>query len=142
MPFANQRGFITGLLEQGRNGGMLRGQSKNFDFVAEVFSFGERFFKTHAGAGRISSGDERAARRGAYRRRGIGVEETDALPREAIEVWSLVIGAAVTTQIAVAEIVGEDEKNVWSTVLGEFECGNNCGAGDCGANEFAARDVA
>src|SRR2546421_5554910 len=97
MPFANQRCLITALLEQGRNGGMLRWQPESFNFVTQVCSFGKRFFKTYARAGRIAPGDERATRRRAYRRCGIGVEETDALRGEVIEVWRLEIGTAVAT---------------------------------------------
>src|SRR2546421_10406745 len=97
MPFADQRGLITALLEQGRNGGMLRRQPESFNFVTQVCSFGERFFKTYARAAWITPGDERATRRCAYRRCGIGVQETDALRGEVIEVWRLVIGTAVAT---------------------------------------------
>ena len=61
---------------------------------------------------RIASGDKRAPRRRADRRRGVGTRELDALLREPIEVGRLVIGAAVAAQIAVAQIVREDEEDV------------------------------
>ena len=61
---------------------------------------------------RIASGDKRASRRRADRRRGVGTRELDALLREPIEVGRLIVGAAKTAQITVAQIVREDEEDV------------------------------
>src|SRR4029450_8347917 len=61
--------------------------------------------------------DKRTSRRRAEGRRRVGTREPDALPREPIEVGRLVIGATVAAQIAVAQIVREDEENVRSGTL-------------------------
>ena len=53
--------------------------------------------------------------------------------------WSLVVGAAVATQIAVAEIVGKYEEYVgpFRLGLGKFWRSGNSGACECGGNEVA-----
>src|ERR1051325_1354239 len=96
---------------------MFRWQSEGFHPLTQFSGFGQRFLKSNARAGRIASGDECAARRGAHRRSRISIDETNALGRKPIEVRGLIIRTTVATQITIAKIVGENEKNVWLICL-------------------------
>src|SRR6266498_3155468 len=92
---------------------MLRWQPESHRFLAEVSSFGQGFFQPNMSSRRVASGDESAARGRAHRRSGIGINETNTLGGQTIQVWGLIIRTPVATQITITKIVGEDEQNVW-----------------------------
>jgi len=62
---------------------------------------------------RVLAGQDARPRRRAERVRGVRLGELHATGRKSIEIWRLVIGAAETVQVAPAEIVGEDEDDIW-----------------------------
>ena len=72
-------------------------------------------------AGRVLAGHDRRPRRGAYRGCGISVREPQALGRQSIQVWSLVVLAAVAPEVAPPEVVGHDEDHVGPLGGGEGE---------------------
>src|SRR5512132_1264914 len=118
---------------------MLRWQSESLRLLAEVSSFGQGFFQPHTSSRGVTSGDESAARGRAHRRSGIGINETNTLAGETIQVWGLIIRTTVAAQITITKIVGEDEQNVWRarrfghTVSCPGDCrAGKSGAGDCG----------
>ena len=101
---------------------MIGRQAQRVCFVAEITSFRERLLQANSRARGIAAGDEGATRGRANGRGGIGIDETNALRGQAIQIWSLIIRTAKATEIAVAEIVGEDENDVRATRLrvGDF----------------------
>src|SRR5882672_464953 len=100
-PGQRTRSLITVLLEQRRDRGVTGRQTERHRFVAQLSSFGQGFFQTNASSCRVASGDQGTTRGCANRRRRIGIEQANALRCEQVEIWSLVIWAAVTAQIAV-----------------------------------------
>ena len=60
----------------------------------------------------IASRDERCPRGRAYGRRRIGVRKFHTLPGQVIQHRGLVVGTPVAAQIAIAEVVGQDEYDV------------------------------
>jgi hypothetical protein len=87
---------------------------------------------------RVASGDKRTSRRRADGCRGVGAREPDALLREPIEGGGLVIGAAMTAQIAVAQIVREDEEDVRPGTLRRAASRNGTNRG---SHRRAGRDL-
>ncbi len=72
-----------------------------------------------AGALRPLPGDEGRPRRRADRTGRVGVREAHALRGEAIEVGCLVKGAAVAAEIALPEVVGDEEDDAGTVGRGE-----------------------
>ena len=66
----------------------------------------------HAGARPVLAAHQRRARRLAVRAAGVAAGEPHPLRRQAVDVRRLVILAAVTGDVGVAEVVGEDEDDV------------------------------
>ena len=61
---------------------------------------------------RILSGKQRVAGRGRYRGRGIRLGQADALPGEPVHLGRLHIPGAIAPQVAVPEIIGQDDHHV------------------------------
>ena len=93
---------------------MLRWEPESLRFLTQFSSLGQRFFKPNASSGGVASGDESAARWRAHWRSRIGVDETNALGGETIQLGGLIVRPTVATQVAVTKIIGEYEQNVWT----------------------------
>src|SRR4029453_1784858 len=106
MPLADQ-GCVVAVLPDQRCNRRVRGRQTD---VRRAFAR-QRLLQPNLQPLRRASGYKRTSRRRAEGRRRVGTREPDALPREPIEVGRLVIGATVAAQIAVAQIVREDEEN-------------------------------
>jgi len=61
----------------------------------------------------VIAGHQRAARRRAHRASGVGLREAQTARGQGVDVGSADALLAVTTKVAVAEIVGQDENDVW-----------------------------
>jgi hypothetical protein len=61
-------------------------------------------------------------RRGAYRRAGIELGETQALRGQGIDIGSADLLLAITTQVAIAEVIREDENDIGTGGLNGGEC--------------------
>src|SRR5205823_14915700 len=76
--------------------------------------------KTYAQPVLIAAGDQRRSARGAYGGIGIGLQETNAVVGNRIDIRCAQVRAPVAGDIGKAEIVGENEDNVrWSVGLAE-----------------------
>jgi len=107
MPLADQRCVVAVLLQQRGDGRVLGRQPDVRRRRAP-----QRLFETDGKTLRIPAGDVGAAGRRADRRGSVRAREHDAFFGEGIERRGLVVRAAVAAQIAVAEIVGEDEHDI------------------------------
>ena len=109
MPFADQRGLVTGLLQERRQGRMLRRQT---DLARHTRA--QRLFEPDGQPVLVTPGNQRDAGGGADRGIGIGLREAHTLGGDAIDVGRREIAAAVAGDIGIAEVVGENEQNVRS----------------------------
>ena len=60
----------------------------------------------------VKAGHEHAARRGADGRAGIGIGESHAVGGQAIEIRRFDLLLAVAAEVAVAEVIGQDEDDI------------------------------
>jgi hypothetical protein len=109
MPFADQRGLVAGLLQERRQGRMVRRQT---DLARHARA--QRLFEPDRQPVLVTPGNQRDAGGGADCRIGIGLGEAHALGGDAIDIGRGEIAAAVAGNIGIAEIVGENEQNVRS----------------------------
>ena len=103
MPFADDAGGVAGPLEQ-------RGHGRAAWFDEQPLDAGR-----DAGAllaERIFAGQERVARRRADRGHRVRVGEAQPLRGEPVHVGRLDFGRAVATEVAVADVIGQDEHDV------------------------------
>ena len=94
---------------------------------------------------RVSARDERASRRRAHGRRRIRAHELDALRGQPVEDRRLVVGPPVAAQVAVPEIVGQDEEHVGtlgSLRQSETQCRERARGGGGRVQELASCDCA
>ena len=133
MPFADQGGVVAVLPDErgdrwvaGRHSDGCRAPSRQWLLQPDVQPL------------RVASGEKRTSRRRADGRCGVGARELDPLLGEPIEGGRLVLGAAITAQIAVAQIVREDEEDVWPGTLRQAIC---CDATDCRDHRRAGSDL-
>src|SRR5688500_11806309 len=68
----------------------------------------------HAGANGIADGEESGAAGGADFSGAVKIGEAHALGGHAIKIWRADGGVAVATEVAVAQIVREDDDDVWT----------------------------
>src|SRR5262245_30647559 len=118
MPLANVGCAVAGAAEE-------RGDS---DFAgAKVHGRAVGDPVADADAGRCAAGHERGARWRTVGVAGIAAGEAESFSREAVEIWGLDVAAAVAGEVAVAEVVVEDEDDVgarWRLLSGAVvECG-------------------
>src|SRR6516165_5797958 len=107
MPFADQRRAVAGFFQDRRKCRMIRRQAEfSRDAVAQ------RFFETDRQPVLVATGDQRHARGGAYRGIGVGLREAHAGGGDTVDVGCGEIPPSVTGQIGIAEIVGQNKKNV------------------------------
>ena len=66
----------------------------------------------HAAAKRIAARHQRRPRRGAERRRAVELRQPRPFGRHAVEVRRFELRMAVAAEVAVAEVVGQDEDDV------------------------------
>ena len=104
MPLPDERRAVAGLLQQRRQGGMLRRQT---DIAA-----GQRLLQPDRQPVLVAAGDQRGARRRTDRGVGVRLQEAHALGRQAIDVRRADIGTPVARYVGVTEIVGHDEDDV------------------------------
>src|SRR5439155_15054795 len=60
----------------------------------------------------VQPGHEGAPRRGADRAAGVALGKADALARQPVDVWRLDLRLPVAAEVAVPEVVGQDEDDV------------------------------
>lgn len=125
VPLADATGGVTALLEDGRKGGAAGSEESG----RVAWEDGGVFTPPS-----VFARQERVAGGSAGSRGGVAVCEAEASAGEFIEVGSFEGGAAVTTEVAVADIIGEDEDDVG--VLGGG--GLDLGGGGKSAEEVAA----
>ena len=68
----------------------------------------------YGGVARVLARHERAARGRTDARPGVALGEARAVGRQAVDVWGLYVLATVARQVAVAQVVGQDEDDVRS----------------------------
>jgi hypothetical protein len=107
MPFANQRGLVTGLFQERRQGRMVRRQTKPARPTGA-----QRLFEPDGHPVLVTPGNQRNAGGGADCGIRIGLCEAHALGGDAIDIGRGEIAATVAGNIGIAEIVGENEQNV------------------------------
>jgi hypothetical protein len=109
MPFADQRGLVTGLLQERRQGRMARRQT---DLARRPRA--QRLFEPDRQPVLVTPSDQRDSGSGADRGIGISLREAHALGGDAVDIGRREIAAPIAGEIGIAEIVGENEKNVRS----------------------------
>jgi len=139
VPLADQRGLVARAAQQRRD---RRMSVRDPDLRR---SPAERLLETHAQALRITARDERAARGRADRCGCVVARELEPLSREPVEYRRLVVGAAIAAQVAVAEVVGQDEHHVGPRGLlrmrGPRAERRDCGRSDGGTENVSASHV-
>ena len=105
MPFADEGRAIASFPEKRRQRWLLGRQSDDS-------RGGQRLLQTDREAVLISAGDQRDAGGRADRRIGVRLQKTHAGRGETIDVRRSKVGPAVTGDVGVSEIVGEDEDDV------------------------------
>ncbi len=126
VPLADCRGLVALVLEDVGEGDFFEGHA--FVVVREEHA-------GDAGARGVAAGHERGARGRADGIGRSGVGEAKAFAGDAIDVGGCQ-GAAVATEVAVAEVVAEDHHNVGGAAGG----GEGVGRGACGGDEFSSGD--
>ena len=112
VPFPDERRIISGALNDRRDRGVITRNADGLYAITQHLSIANRFFQANREPGGIPSCKKTDAGRRANRCSGIGVREAHPFLREPIQMRRSVIGPTVTTQIAPAEIVGENENNI------------------------------
>ena len=105
VPLSNDPGSVPVVLEHPGNGYLRCRQSRSFEAPTCPF---------HPDALLVASGDEGDPCRRAHRRRRVVVRESDAFTSQAVEVRRRQVSGPVGPQIAIAQIVGQDEDDIRS----------------------------
>ena len=140
MPFADQ-GCVVAVLPDERGDRRVAGRQPDVGRASSR----QGLLQPDVQPLRVASGEKRTSRRRADGSCGVGARERDSLLGEPIERGRLVVGAAVTAQIAIAQIVREDEEDVWSGTLRQAICrqGTDCrrhGRAGSDLEKLATRD--
>jgi len=109
VPLADQRGRVAGLAEQRRHRRML---GRKADRRAAVEARGHRFLGRAPQLVLVAPGDHREPGRRADRRVGVSAIEAQALFRHPVEARRNRCAPAVTAEVGIAEVVGNDEDEV------------------------------
>ena len=108
VPFTDERGAIACIFEQTGRGGHGGGNEQR------CLAIRDTFVQTRAVLPpRILPGDERVTCGRANRGGGVTILEAQALAGQAVDVRRLYQRAAVATGIAPADVIGEDDEDVW-----------------------------
>src|SRR5262249_23031795 len=115
VPFADVCGGVSRRLERLGEGRLFERQLRGDDgaqqwLVGPVGAAGDEVGEVEAL--RVLAGDQRGARRRADGAGGVGGGELYAVGGEAVEVRRAVVGAAVTAEVAGAEVVDQDDDDV------------------------------
>src|SRR5579871_339754 len=105
---------------------------------ADIAARVERFFQADRQTVLIASGDEGGARGGAYCGIGIRLLELHAPCGDAVDVGRAVVWPAVTGEVGITHVVGEDENDIGRRI-GSVERWRDEGRGG-GGQHLAARD--
>ena len=132
VPLADERGGVAGGAEVIGDGFFADGQT---DAGRGVFRTDGIKFKTETGL--VATGEQRGAGGGAERGGDVTVGEAHAAGREGIEVRCGDFFAAVATEFAVTEIVGDDKDDVGARLRFGRCSDHDMGAGDGEAEEEA-----
>src|SRR5882672_6497174 len=108
MPFADECRAVARFLEQ-RGQGRVAGWQANALRRRCVDRFLEAHRKTHL----IASGDQSRACRRTTRGIRISLRELQSLDCQTVDVWRRVVTLAVAAHVPIAEVVRQDEYNVW-----------------------------
>ena len=137
VPLADERCVVAIRFQQRRDRRMLGRQAKVGRRARR-----QRLGKADRKSLRVAAGDVCAASGSADRRGGVRAREPQPLPRESVEHRCLIVRPTVATQIAIPEIVREDEQDVGPfrgvTVL-DVRRKRRC---YCRLDELSARDFA
>ena len=115
-PLADEPGGIAGLIHEVGDGEGVGGHGR--------LAFGLDFLvAADRGVAVVLARHERASRRRADRRAGVGLGEPHALGREPVDVRRLDELLPETAEVAVAEVIREDEDDV-----GPVRCNHRAGA--------------
>src|SRR6266699_3926163 len=108
MPFADECRAVARFLEQ-------RGQGRVAGWQANAFRRGciDRFLEAHRKTHLIASGNQPRARRRATRGVRISLRELQSLDYQTVDVWRRVVTLAVAAHVRIAEVVHQDEDDVW-----------------------------
>src|SRR5215472_9723588 len=107
MPFADQRSAIARVLQDRRQGRMIRRQAD--------LSWGacaQRLLEPYRQPVLVTPGNQRYARSRADRRIGISLCEAHTFGGNAVDIGGGEIPASIAGDIGITEVVGEDEQNV------------------------------
>ena len=108
VPLADQRGLVPSQLKAGCHGGVLGWQADGFVAVTE------RFHEADGQAGGVPPGHQGDACWGAHGGRGVVAREAESVAGEPVDMGGAIVRPAVAAQVPVAEVVGEDEHDVWA----------------------------
>src|SRR5688500_20353262 len=101
----------------------------------------QRLPQAHLETLRIATGGEGASRRPAHRSCSVRAQELQPLPRQAVERRRAIVGTTIAAQVAVSEIVGEDEEHVGRPPRRRTPAGGyGRGGAHGGADELASGD--
>ena len=122
------------MFEQRREGGVI------FRDADVVVAIGQGLTEADFEAVRIAAGMEGAARGSAHGSRGIVVGELHSFLGQVVDERRLVFGAAIGAEVAVAEVVREDEQDVGACgARGQDVAGGpERGGGDGGLDKVAS----
>jgi len=104
MPLADQGRLVAGPLQERRQG-RVRGWQADLPRR-------EGLFQADRQPVLVPPGDQRHAGGGADRGIGVGLQETQAVGRKAVDIGGAEITPPVAGHVGIAEIVGEDEQDV------------------------------
>ena len=107
VPFADQSGGVAGVLQRLGQGHFGGGQAAGGDGAEDA-----ELIVGHAGADGVASGHESGAARGADLGGGIELREAQAFGGHTIQIRRLDRRVAVAAEVAVAEVVGQDDDDV------------------------------
>ena len=109
VPFADEGGFVAGVVEEAGPGGEAVAGGAAIDVVGDLVGV------------RVEAGEEGGAAGGAERGDGEGVLEHGAFAGETVYAGGLCEGVAAAAELVPAEVVDQDEDDVWA--LGGLEEG-------------------
>src|SRR5690606_168885 len=120
VPLAREKRGVTSVLERlgeshltQREFGAVR-RREQFCVAIPFLRLGRADVISDAAPLRIFAREQAGSRGGTDRARGVGIAEPRAFTSEAVKMRRFVEGAAVATEVALAEIIGNEENNVRS----------------------------
>lgn len=126
VPFADHAGGVATPLQQFGQKNFARGKPQGIALRSSI----RRGISVEPVVKRIAACEQGSAGGRAKRSRGIEVRETGAFARQSIKLRSAMAGMAVTAQVSVPKIIGQNEHDIGR--LGSCRCGHELGAHQSG----------